>query len=71
MLNPQQQAVLWDMIASPRIAAQNPTGNTTQIVQHIDLGVDEVTLTDKADISTFYDERARVLERLQAMGVKE
>ncbi|MNM65672.1 hypothetical protein D3C81_771290 [compost metagenome] len=71
VLNPQQQAVLWDMIASPRIAAQNPTGNTTQIVQHIDLGVDEVTLTDKADISTFYDERARVLERLQAMGVKE
>ncbi|MEC0167855.1 hypothetical protein [Paenibacillus graminis] len=70
VLNPQQQAALWDMVANPRVAAKAPA-TITQITQHIDLGVDEVTLTDRADIATFYDERTRALQRLQAMGVKE
>lgn len=69
-LNPQQQATLFDMIASPRMSPQAPA-SVTNIVQHIDLGVDEVTLADKADIATFYDERTRALSRLQSMGVKE
>jgi hypothetical protein len=69
-LNPQQQATLFDMIASPRMSPQAPT-SVTNIVQNIDLGVDEVTLADKADIATFYDERTRALSRLQSMGVKE
>ncbi|WP_449600296.1 hypothetical protein [Paenibacillus sp. Marseille-Q9583] len=69
-LNPQQQATLFDMIASPRISPQAPA-SVTNITQHIDLGVDEVTLNDKADIATFYDERTRALSRLQSMGVKE
>ncbi|WP_339191984.1 hypothetical protein NST68_21175 [Paenibacillus sp. FSL E2-0230] len=69
-LNPQQQATLFDMIASPRMSPQAPA-SVTNIVQNIDLGVDEVTLADKADIATFYDERTRALSRLQSMGVKE
>jgi len=69
-LNPQQQATLFDMIASPRMSPQAPA-SVTNITQHIDLGVDEVTLSDKADIATFYDERTRALSRLQSMGVKE
>lgn len=69
-LNPQQQATLFDMIASPRMSPQAPA-SVTNITQHIDLGVDEVTLADKADIATFYDERTRALSRLQSMGVKE
>ncbi|WP_339811109.1 hypothetical protein MKY63_00660 [Paenibacillus sp. FSL R7-0189] len=69
-LNPQQQATLFDMIASPRMSPQAPA-SVTNVVQHIDLGVDEVTLADKADIATFYDERTRALSRLQSMGVKE
>ncbi|WP_313636724.1 hypothetical protein [Paenibacillus sp.] len=69
-LNPQQQATLFDMIASPRMSPQAPA-SVTHITQNIDLGVDEVTLADKADIATFYDERTRALSRLQSMGVKE
>ncbi|WP_052410266.1 phage tail tape measure protein [Paenibacillus durus] len=70
VLNPQQQAALFDMLAVPRLAAPGPAA-PTYITQHIDLGVDEVTLNDRADIVTFYDERTRALSRLQAMGVKE
>ncbi|OZQ73891.1 hypothetical protein CA598_31670, partial [Paenibacillus sp. VTT E-133291] len=70
VLNAAQQATLFDMIASPRMSPQAPA-SVTNIVQHIDLGVDEVTLVDKADIATFYDERTRALSRLQSMGVKE
>ncbi|MEK5418216.1 hypothetical protein [Paenibacillus sp. FSL L8-0708] len=69
-LNPQQQATLFDMIASPRMSPQAPA-SVTNITQHIDLGVDEVVLTDKADIAMMYDERARLLSRLESMGVRE
>lgn len=70
VLTAAQQSALFDMIASPRMAPQAPA-SVTNITQHIDLGVDEVTLADKADIVTFYDERTRALSRLQSMGVKE
>lgn len=70
ILNPQQQAALWGYIASPQIASQKSSA-PTYITQNIDLGVNAVTLADKADITTFYDERTRALSRLQAMGGRE
>lgn len=71
VLNTQQQAALWAALSGN--GAIVPTANgapTTSIVNHIDMGVDEVVLTDKADIAMYYDERARVVERLQTQGVK-
>ena len=71
VLNPQQQAALWDALTGGRTVA--PSANAapvTQITNHIDMSVNDVELTDKADISTLYDERQRVFTRIQAQGVK-
>lgn len=70
ILNAQQQAALFAMVAAPRVAAQAPTA-PTYITNHIDLGAEEVVLTDRADIATFYDERTRAAARLQSMGIKD
>lgn len=71
VLNAQQQAVLFDALSGvvTRAPAQ-PSGSSTYITNHIDMGVDTVTLEDQADIKAFYDERARTVERLQTQGVK-
>ncbi|ETT41433.1 SPBc2 prophage-derived transglycosylase [Paenibacillus sp. FSL R7-269] len=69
VLNPQQQSALFDMVASPRVAAQAPAA-PTYITNNIDMGAEEVVLTDKADIAMYYDEKTRAAQRLQAMGVK-
>ncbi|MFD1270641.1 phage tail tape measure protein, partial [Paenibacillus motobuensis] len=71
VLTDRQQAVLFEALSgvSARPVAQ-PSGAITHNTYNIDMGADEVILEDRADIRTFYDERARVAERLQTMGVK-
>lgn len=67
ILNDAQIGNLFRMIAS----GPSDTGAApTQVVNHIDMSVSDVTLTDKADVATMYDERARVAARLQSQGVK-
>ncbi|OME21591.1 MULTISPECIES: hypothetical protein [Paenibacillus] len=68
-LNPQQQATLFDMIASPRMTPQAPA-SVTNITNNIDMGAENVTLTDRADVEMYYDEKARAFARIQAAGVK-
>lgn len=71
VLNPQQQAALWDTLSGRAMApATNASPAVTTITNHFDMGADEVVLTDKADIAAFYDERARTVQRLQTQGVK-
>ncbi|MEK3879174.1 hypothetical protein [Paenibacillus sp. FSL M7-0420] len=70
ILNASQQAALWDMIVTPRVAAQAPAA-PTYITQNIDMGAEEVVLTDRADITAFYDERTRAVARLQSTGIKD
>lgn len=71
VLNAQQQAVLFEALAgvSKRPVAQ-PLAPVTQITNHIDMSAGEVVIEDTADARTFYDERVRVMERLQTLGVK-
>lgn len=68
-LSAQQQSVLVGAIASVKAVAQAPAA-VTQITQHIDMGAENVTLTDRADIGMYYDEKARAVQRLQSAGVK-
>jgi TP901 family phage tail tape measure protein len=71
VLNPQQQSALWDALSGRAMApVANAAPAVTTITNHFDMGADEVVLTDKADIATFYDERARTVQRLQTQGVK-
>lgn len=70
VLNSQQQSALWDMLAAPRVASTSPAA-PTYITQTIDMSVNDVSLYDKADVATVYDERTKALSRLQAMGVRE
>lgn len=71
VLNAQQQAVLFEalsgVVARP---VSQPAGGPTQIVNNFDMGVDELTLSDDTDVRTFYDERARFVQRAQTQGVK-
>ncbi|MNC14279.1 hypothetical protein D3C75_620500 [compost metagenome] len=69
ILNDAQQAALWSMITQPRTVAQS-SAPVTQITQNIDMGAENVTLTDRADIDMYYDEKARAVQRLQSAGVK-
>ncbi|WP_379161378.1 hypothetical protein [Paenibacillus sp. sgz5001063] len=68
-LSSQQQATLWGALATPRVASTSPAA-PTYITQQIDMSVNDVELSGKADISTLYDERTRAAARLAAMGVK-
>ncbi|MFD2413673.1 hypothetical protein ACFSX3_27780, partial [Paenibacillus rhizoplanae] len=70
ILNASQQAALWDMIVTPRVAAQAPAA-PTYITQNIDMGAENVTLTDKADVGMYFDEKARAAQRLATMGIRE
>lgn len=71
VLNPQQQAALWDTLSGRAMApATNASPAVTTITNHFDMGADEVVLTDKADIAALYDERARTVQRLQTQGIK-
>ncbi|CAH1194603.1 hypothetical protein PAECIP111892_01760 [Paenibacillus auburnensis] len=68
-LSPQQQAALWHAIPIPQAAAKSPAA-VTQVTQTIDMSVNDVALTDRADIAMLYDERARAVSRIQSAGVK-
>ncbi|WP_025336444.1 phage tail tape measure protein [Paenibacillus sabinae] len=70
ILTPQQQSVLFSMLSVPKLAAQAPAA-PTYITNNIDMGANEVVLTDKVDVQTFYDERVRAASRLQSMGIKD
>ncbi|NJJ38394.1 phage tail tape measure protein [Paenibacillus apii] len=72
VLTAAQQSALFNMlsVSAPRLAAREPA-SPTYVTNNIDMGVDEVTLTDKIDVQTFYDERARVAARMQSLGVRE
>ena len=71
-LNAQQQSTLFGMLSGNPSSTPTVTGasNSTNIVNHIDMSVNDIELTDKADIHAMYDERARAVERLQTQGVK-
>ncbi|MNT44073.1 hypothetical protein D3C72_1805790 [compost metagenome] len=69
VLNPQQQAALWNTLNAPSMSA-GPVAASPVITNHIDMSVNDVALTDKADIQTLYSERERVAARIQAQGVK-
>lgn len=71
VLNAQQQAVLFEALSgvSTRPVTQ-PAAGPTQIVNNFDLGVDELTLADDTDVRTYFDERARFVQRAQTQGVK-
>lgn len=72
ILNSAQQATLFGLLNGNALATPSVSGvsNTTSITNHIDMSVNDVELTDKADITTLYDERARVATRAQTLGVK-
>ncbi|WP_268893512.1 phage tail tape measure protein [Paenibacillus xylanilyticus] len=67
ILNPEQIGNVFRMIAS---GPSDTVAAPTQVVNHIDMSVNDVTLADKADTETLYDERARAVQRLQTQGVK-
>lgn len=69
VLNDAQQAALWSMLTQPRTVPQS-SAPVTQVVQNIDMGAENVTLTDRADVAMYYDEKARAVQRLQSAGVK-
>ena len=68
ILNPDQIGNLFRMIDAGRVSGVQPP----QVVNHYtyDMSVEDLTLTDKADISTFFDERDRVATRTQNRGSK-
>jgi hypothetical protein len=69
VLTAAMQATLWDAVSNPRMVAQSPAA-PTYITNNIDMGAENVTLTDKADIGMYYDEKARAVSRLASMGIK-
>ncbi|MBR2681482.1 MAG: hypothetical protein IKE23_12185, partial [Exiguobacterium sp.] len=68
ILNPDQIGNLFRMIDAGRVSGVQPP----QVVNHYtyDMSVEDLTLTDKADISSFFDERDRVATRTQNRGSK-
>ncbi|WP_151737247.1 hypothetical protein [Paenibacillus tengchongensis] len=69
VLNPQQQAELWRMIAAPKAVSNEPAA-PVYVTNEIDMSVNDVTLGDKLDVAALYDERQRAFSRIQATGVK-
>ncbi|WP_143761220.1 hypothetical protein, partial [Paenibacillus odorifer] len=47
VLTAAMQATLWDAVSNPRMVAQSPAA-PTYITNNIDMGAENVTLTDKA-----------------------
>ncbi|WP_314587925.1 phage tail tape measure protein [Paenibacillus terrigena] len=70
VLNPQQQAALWDALGGSRTLATSTATPITSITNHIDMSVNDVVLEDRADIDALYSERERVATRLRSTGVK-
>ncbi|MEC0167484.1 hypothetical protein [Paenibacillus graminis] len=71
VLNASQQAALFDMVASPRVAAQAPAAPTYNTI-NVDMGTENVTLTDKVDVDMYFDEKTRAVQRLlAAKGIRE
>ncbi len=68
ILNDAQIGNLFRMIAA---GPSETSAQPTQVVNQFDMSVNGVTLTDRADTETLYDERARVAQRLQTQGVKK
>ncbi|KAA8756528.1 phage tail tape measure protein [Paenibacillus sp. UASWS1643] len=68
ILNDAQIGNLFRLIAAGPSETSAPT---TVVTQHIDMSVAEVNLTDRVDVATMYDERARVVSRLQSQGIKQ
>ncbi|MEK4157594.1 hypothetical protein NYE27_21095 [Paenibacillus sp. FSL R10-2779] len=69
VLTAAMQATLWDAVSNPRMVAQYPSA-VTNITNNIDMGAENVTLTDRADIGMYYDEKARAFSRIASTGVK-
>jgi TP901 family phage tail tape measure protein len=73
VLNPQQQTALFEALARPAVNARSgvgPVSPVTNIVNNIDMSVNDVEVTGKADAATIYDERLRAVSRIQATGGK-
>jgi hypothetical protein len=68
-LSSAQQSTLWGALSSPSLAVAAPAA-VTQITNNIDMGAENVTLSDRADVAMYYDEKARAVQRLQSAGVK-
>jgi hypothetical protein len=68
-LSSAQQSALRGVLTVPSSVVKSPA-TVTQTTNYIDMGAKEVVLTDKADIVSYYDEKTRAAQRLQAMGVK-
>lgn len=68
ILNDAQIGNLFRMIATG--PSETTAAAPTQVINQFDMSVSDVTLADKADVATMYDERARVAQRLQTQGVK-
>ncbi|MCR8843076.1 phage tail tape measure protein [Paenibacillus sp. SC116] len=70
--NQNHIASLFRLLDAPTISPklERNSSVSTHVTNHIDMSVSGVTLTDKADVATLYDERDRVSHRLQAKGVK-
>lgn len=70
-INERQQAALFSLLNTPYTPAPRYDRATpTQVVNHFDMSVSDVTLEDGTDIETLYSERERVATRLYTTGVK-
>ncbi|MEK5415434.1 hypothetical protein [Paenibacillus sp. FSL L8-0708] len=69
VLNSAQQSALFDMVGRPRMSPAAPVA-PTYITQNIDMGAENVTLTDRADVGMYYDEKVRAALRMQNTGGK-
>lgn len=70
VLNPQQQAALWDVLNGGRALAPATATPSQSIVNHIDMSIDKVEVADPDTAEALYNERERVAARLQSQGVK-
>lgn len=71
VLNPRQQAALWDALNGGRTMTPAGTAPTpAPSVTHIDMSIDKVEVADPETAEALYNERERVAIRLQSQGVK-
>ncbi|MDR9852891.1 phage tail tape measure protein [Paenibacillus sp. VCA1] len=70
VLNPQQQAALWDVLNGGRALAPATVTPSQSVVNHIDMSIDKVEVADPDTAEALYNERERVAARMQTQGVK-
>lgn len=71
VLNPQQQAALWDALNGGRTMTPAGTAPTpAPSVTNIDMSIQNVEVADPDTAEALYNERERVAARLQSQGVK-